>query len=190
MYIEQEILDGCMSGDKRAQRALHKACFPFLMKVCRLYSRDDQEAMSFFNGGFYKILKGLKRRKKNIPYHLWARKVMVNSIIDDYRKHKKYRKNEIAVEDFLVYENTHTNFDSDLADLIFEADEIIEMIRELPEMTAKVFMLFAVEEIKYSEIADKLSITESTVRWHVSTARKKLMDRMEVASSKKKVAHE
>ena len=191
MSIDDDILRKCKSGDRRAQQTLYEVCFPFFMKVCRLYSLDDQEAMSFLNAGFFKILKGLKKKKTHIPYFQWARRVLVNCIIDEYRKNKTYKKSETQVECYLQVENQNSYFDSNLADLIFEAEDIVEMIRKLPETTSKVFILFAVDEFDYREIAEKLKIKEVTARWHVSKARKELIKMMDMEPSfKKKQIHE
>lgn len=187
MQVEDELLDRCKSGDKRAQQALFKACFPFLMKCCRLYSRDEQEAMAYLNAGFFKILKGLKGRKSDIPFAVWARRVLVNCIIDHYRKHRKYREQIQSVEDLTELHFTYQDFDSNLADLVFETGDLLAMIRDLTEMTSRVFLLYAVEEFNYREIALKMKISESTVRWHVSKARSELIKMMEIQTSKKKV---
>ena len=190
MQIEQKLLDQCIAKNQRAQQALFKACFPFFIKICRPYSRDDQEAMSFLNGGFYKVLKGLSKKPKEIPFPIWAKKVLINSIIDHYRKTRKHKENTHSVEDISIYDKNNKQFNPFIADHIFEVEEIIALVRSLPTMTSMVFTLFAVDDFSYTEIAKKLNITESTVRWHISKARKELIDRMEQISSKKKLIHE
>ena len=190
MHIEQNLIDQCIAKNQRAQQALFEACFPFLIKICRSYSRDDQEAMSYLNGGFYKILKGLKNKPDEIPFNSWAKRIVINSIIDHYRKYKKHRDSHRAVENLSIISNNNIKFDPYHVDQIFEAEDIIAMIRSLPKMTSLVFTLYAVDDFEYTEIAKKLDITESTVRWHVSKARRELIKRIEKISDKKKLIHE
>jgi RNA polymerase sigma factor (sigma-70 family) len=190
MQIKKELLDQCIAKNQRAQQALYKACFPFFMKICRPYSRDDQEAMSLLNGGFYKVLTGISKKPTEIPFVMWAKKVLINSIIDHYRKNKKHNERHHCIEDVSIYERPNKQFEPFVADYVFEVEEIVALIRNLPTTTSMVFTLFAVDDYSYPEIADRLNITESTVRWHISKARKELIDRMEQLSSKKKLMHE
>ena len=51
-------------------------------------------------------------------------------------------------------------------------------IKALPEASRQVFMLFAIQGYKHHEIAEQLGISEGTSKWHVSNARKILMERL------------
>ena len=190
MKVDGNLLEKCIAGEEKAERALFEACFPFLMRTCMLYSRDRQEAMGYLNQGFYKILKGLKKKKKKIPFPVWAKRVVINSIIDDYRKYGKNKDIEQLVAEPVTYESKSRNFDQNLADLLFETGDIIAMIKRLSKMTSMVFLLYAVDEYSYREISSKLGMAESTVRWHVSKARSDLIDMMEKKAKSKKVIYE
>ena len=54
------------------------------------------------------------------------------------------------------------------------ADEIMKLVQKLPPATHAVFVLYAVEGYTHREIAEKLSISEGTSKWHLSEARKTL----------------
>ena len=51
-----------------------------------------------------------------------------------------------------------------------EIERIKVIMQELPPQCLKVFMLSAIEEKKYTEIADELSISVNTVKTHISKA--------------------
>ena len=51
-----------------------------------------------------------------------------------------------------------------------EIERIKAIMQELPPQCLKVFMLSAIEEKKYTEIADELSISVNTVKTHISKA--------------------
>jgi RNA polymerase sigma-70 factor (ECF subfamily) len=189
MKIEENLLKECIQNKGLAQKKLYECCFPYLMSICRLYSSDDQEAMSLLNNGFYKILKGLRKRKTSVPFRPWCRRVLINSIIDEFKKHKKKKKDEFMVGDWSPDLENQTRPSLNLADLMFDAEEVVRMIRKLPEMSSKVFNLYALESFSYAEIAEMLNISESTARWHVSSARKKLMRMIQLQQPEKKIKH-
>lgn len=189
MDIKEDLLKQCAGNNTGAQKELFEACFPYLMSICRLYSKDDQEAMSLLNLGFYKILNGLAKKKKSVPFRPWCRRVQINAIIDEFKKHKKKNAREVSVEEWERYETGMDSISQNLADLMFDAEDIVAMIRQLPETTATVFNLYALEECPYSEISTLLGITESTARWHVSNARKKLIKMLRVEYPEKNIKY-
>ena len=60
------------------------------------------------------------------------------------------------------------------AALRLEAEELEAMLHRLPEVTCRVFNLYAIDGYKHKEISAMLSISEGTSKWHLSVARKKL----------------
>ena len=164
-----------MDNKKGADEALFKYCFSFLWTTCRTYSVDDQEAMGFLNHGFYKILTGLPKKKPNVPFVYWAKRVAINSIIDEKRKNHKFQMQEI-IHHYEAFEQTSHMVINAFAEE--DCEYILRIIRGLPKTSALVFSLFAIDEFTYEEIASKLNITENTVRWHVADARKKIIQRL------------
>lgn len=169
----EQLVQACLKKQRGAEEALFKACHPFLWVSCRLYSNDEQEAMGFLNIGFYKILKGLPKWRKEVPFRNWSNKVLVNAIIDEKRKYYKKEKFETS------------NFEVETIDLVYfedfefheeECEYIIRCIKKLPTTTAHVFSYFAIHDFTYEEISSKLGMSDVTVRWHVCEARRRLSE--------------
>jgi RNA polymerase sigma factor (sigma-70 family) len=180
LIMEDQLLQNFLDKKKGADEALFKYCFSFLWTTCRTYSLDDQEAMAFLNFGFYKILSGLPKKKPSVPFVFWAKRVTINSIIDEKRKNYKYQTQELTPNyDALEHANPM------VINVFAEEDceYILQIIRGLPKTSALVFSLFAVDEFSYEEIATKLNITENTVRWHIADARKKIIQRLSLSNS-------
>jgi RNA polymerase sigma-70 factor (ECF subfamily) len=57
-----------------------------------------------------------------------------------------------------------------------EAEAFAALLQRVPDMSRKVFNLFAVDGYPHAEIATMLRISEGTSKWHVSHARKVLQD--------------
>lgn len=178
MDIDSGLIARCIGGERKAQQALFEACFPFLMRLCRTYSRDDQEAMAHLNEGFYKVLKGLPSRKQHIPFENWAKRIMLNTVIDNYRRQKSYRLQlQMSPENIISMEQKQCIIQEEEA--VVDAEEMLDWLRDLPVLTSQIFGLYAIEGYSYSEISTWLEMKQVTVRWHVWEARKKLASRFE-----------
>lgn len=179
MDITREILTACKRDDRKAINTLYACCFKILMPVCFRYNRNEEDARSAFNVGFIKILNGLKNAGEEVNFIPWAKRIMVNSLIDEYRKNKNYNTQITKSDDEgkLAYfaENTENNGESGM-----RYDDIMRMVKELPESTALVFNLYVIEGYAHKEIAEQLEITEGTSKWHLSVARKLLREKLEV----------
>lgn len=173
--IDQHLLRDAARGDNRAQYRLYRLCFPILMGVCSRYRNVEADALAMLNEGFFKILTSLDRYKPEVPFEAWIRRIMINTLIDDFRKNRLVIE---LTEHYSFNDHDHLNGLSDLntADLDFDAAELEAMIHALPPMSRKVFNLYAIDGYSHREVGDMLGIREGTSKWHLSFARKKLQD--------------
>lgn len=159
------------------------------MGVCVRYTRSHEEAMDLLNQGFLKILTGLDKYKEEVPFEAWIRRIMINTLIDDYRKHKKYHEtHELTDFDQVGFEQMWVAINDGEKQL--EADAIIALIQELPPMTRQVFNMYAIDGFSHKEIAKTLNISEGTSKWHVSAARKDLQRKVICLMEKEKSRYE
>ena len=186
MDINPQLLKDCMNGDRRGQFQLYKSCFNLLMGVCIRYRKSEDEAASILNIGFLKILNNLNKYKKEVPFDAWIRRIMINTIIDDFRKNRKVRE-LIEHTDFSEYETGTELIDFNQADQLFDAEQLERFIRNLPPVSQKVFNLYAIDGYAHKEIADLLGISEGTSKWHLSSGRKKIQEMMQKAINSSKV---
>jgi RNA polymerase sigma-70 factor (ECF subfamily) len=74
-----------------------------------------------------------------------------------------------------------STYDIEYNDFVIEklnAEEILNMVQQLPASYRTVFSLFAVEGYSHAEIAELLGINEGTSRSNLSKARLKLQEMM------------
>src|SRR5574343_297054 len=90
MDVTPDILNACKRDDRKAIEFLYKHCFNKLMPVCFRYHKNEEDARSSLNMGFMKILKGLESVDVEVNFAAWSKRVMVNTLIDEYRKKKHY----------------------------------------------------------------------------------------------------
>jgi len=173
MNIEQEILRQCIDKERKAQFALYKQLYSFLMSICVRYCNNREDAQSLLNLGFLKLLNNLEKYKQEIPFGLWARRVMINTIIDEYRKNKK-EKELLEYHDFTDRNDDETLTDVNEAVKKMDVQEIQNYIDKLPNVSRRVFNLFVVDGYGHKEIAEMLGMSEGTSKWHLNNAREKL----------------
>jgi RNA polymerase sigma-70 factor (ECF subfamily) len=181
---ETEIIQGCIKGERRAQNALYKLYFPLMSSICLRYTKDKDEAVQKLNSGYFKILKNIANYKTEFAFATFVRRIMVNHLIDEFRKDKQYLSS-IELKD-CIHLDEAVSFNQ--AELDFDAKDLLDLLNKLPEVTQKVFNLFAIDGYKHQEIAELLNISVGTSKWHVSDARKKLKDMLDQENKKSETA--
>ena len=144
-----------------------------MMSVCMRYMKDGQDAAMLFNSSFLKILTRLNQYTGKGSFEGWCKKILINTFIDEYRKTEKYRENIriTAPDEMVIISNNKPIYDTDLA---IDADEILTMVQRLPDLTAKVFNLVAIDDYQHKEVAEMLGIGLSASKWHYASAKKRL----------------
>jgi RNA polymerase sigma-70 factor (ECF subfamily) len=186
MNIQEQLIKDCKRGDRKAQFQLYKSCFNVLMGVCMRYQKNEEDAKAILNQGFLKILNNLDKYQPEVPFIAWIRRIMINTIIDDFRKNRKV-KELIEYQDFSENGTFNSMVDFNEADKRFDAENLELLIKELPPMSRKVFNLFAIDGYAHKEIALMLEISDGTSKWHLNFARKKLQSMMKKMMNTTKV---
>ena len=103
---------------------------------------------------------------------------MVNTLIDEYRKDRKYNTRITKSDSERELDFFSTGHQND-AESNLGYENIMMLVRELPNTTAKVFNLYVIDGYSHREIGELLEMSEGTSKWHLSTARKQLRERIE-----------
>ncbi len=138
------------------------------------------------NQAFLKILDNLDRLPGHVPFTAWAKRITINTLIDDFRKNRKV-KELIASTSIQDLPEAQGGVDYNEADKQFDAEQLEGFIRQLPPMSSKVFNLFAIDGYPHTEISKMLDISEGTSRWHLASARKKLQEMIRNAMNASKI---
>ncbi len=158
-------------GNRKAQHDLFELFSPKMQSVCRQYIKNNDIAEEVMLTGFLKVFTHLHSYKAQGSFEGWIRRIMVNESISQLRRDKKLNfKNEKEIEnsiEHVAYIETE-----------LEVEEIQKMIDSLPDGYKTVFILYAVEGYKHSEIAELLQISESTSKSQLFKARKMLQSKV------------
>ncbi len=142
-----------------------------MMALCLRYARTSADAVEIVNDAYLKVFQQLGRYDpaKGALY-TWMRKILINTALDALRKQKMIRYHEMltATEEEPGIENEAVSK--------MNGDELLALIRQLPITSCLVFNLYGIDGFSHREISGMLGISEGTSRWHLSDARRKLKE--------------
>lgn len=143
------------------------------MPVCYRYESNELDARAQLNLGFLKICQNLDKYPRHIPFEVWTRRIMINTIIDEYRRSKSY-KEKISIREHEYELEFHAEPEMNDVSAGYEYENATEMLKVLPEMTRKVFNLYLFEGYTHKEIGELLNISQNTSKWHLHFGKNKL----------------
>jgi RNA polymerase sigma-70 factor (ECF subfamily) len=139
-----------------------------MMNLCLRYTSNEPDAKEALNSAFYKVFRGIENyNPQRASLYTWIAKIVINTCLNLLRVKPE------PVQSIVENDNNYNAIASD-AILKMNADEILEILRQLPPATNAVFNLFAIEGYSHKEIAQMMNISEGTSKWHMSEARKQL----------------
>jgi RNA polymerase sigma factor (sigma-70 family) len=186
MDIQPELIEACRKQERKAEYELYRLTFSYLMSICIRYTRQQEKAREVLNIGFYRILKNLDKFNSEAPFKPWIRKIMINTLINEYKKEKIHYGNIEYVDNYTDGEYSELTGALDKAN----ADVIYKFIAQLPPASQQVFNMYFVDGFKHREIADMLGISEGTSKWHLNSARTKLKEMLESVRTEKTILNE
>jgi len=169
-YREQQLISDCLRGDRVAQKRLYEIYSGKMMAVCLRYCKDRETAKDLLHDGFLKVYTHLDSFKGSGSFEGWIRRIMVNTALEFLRKQND-EGYHLDVEEAYTLSNDEIGIMERM-----QAEELIQVIQRLPDTYRTTFNLFVVEGFSHREIAEAMSITESSSRVYLTRARQMLQD--------------
>lgn len=161
---EEELLKGCKKRDHHAQKRLYDTFSPKMYAICYRYVKDSMEAEDVLVTAFTKIFERIDQFKNEGSFEGWIRRVVVNEALTYLRRNRSmYLETELEAAG---REPDYTSMSDHL-----EAEDLMNMIQELPVGYRMVFNLYAIDGYSHKEIAEQLDISENTSKSQLSRAR-------------------
>jgi len=170
-----QLIKECQQDSLKAQGQLYTLLAPKLFSVCLKYSRNRADAEDNLQDGFLLIFKKIGQFQFKGSFEGWAKRVMVNSVLQKYRTEGIF---EIVTENM-----------PDEPDIELDADEVsmdflMGIIQQLPDRYRMVFNLYVIDGYSHKEIAEMLSITDGTSKSNLARARMILKEKIETHQGK------
>jgi RNA polymerase sigma factor (sigma-70 family) len=160
-----QLLKGLAKGDASAQRCLYDRHAPLLYAVCLRYMPDEALAQDCLQEAFITIFRKIGELRDDKALEGWMKRVTVNTCLMELRRR---RDTDIRIDE--LNGEVPLAFDSDPV-AAMSANELLEVICQLPDGLREVFNLFAIEGYPHQEIATMLSITEVNSKVRLNRAR-------------------
>lgn len=179
---EDELIKGCVRRERNAQKRLYDTFSSKMYALCCRYVKDSMEAEDVLVTAFTKILDRIDQYKGEGSFEGWIRRVVVNEALTYLRRNRSmYIETELEAAD---REPDYQHISDHL-----EAEDLMNMIQELPAGYRIVFNLYAIDGYSHKEIADQLNISENTSKSQLSRARvflQKILAEREASTKQKR----
>ena len=176
----KELIDGCCNNNRTAQEKLYMHFYAAMFKTCLRYTDDEHNALTILNDAFLKVFKNIRRYDSGVgSFKPWLKTIVINTAIDHIRAGKASTA------------SIHIGCIEDIGEqdpvlaTTWKQEEIKCHLKLLPQITRLVVNLFAFDGYTHKDIARQLNITETTSRWHLSQARKRLRVSMNLKGNNK-----
>ena len=161
---ENDLIQGCLKGDRSAQKCLYELYSSKMYALAYRYARDPMDSEDILVTSFTKVFDKIGQFKQEGSFEGWIRRIVVNEALTHIRKSRS-----MYLETDLEEADREPDY-SQLADHL-EEEDLMNMIKELPTGYRIVFNMYALDGYSHKEIADHLGISENTSKSQLSRAR-------------------
>ncbi|MFK7950611.1 MAG: RNA polymerase sigma factor [Saprospiraceae bacterium] len=167
--IHREIVEGCLTGNRSAQRELYQLYSRAMFNICLRMLNNEADAEDLLQNSFVDVFTKLHYFRFDSSIGAWIKRIVINNCIN-YLKKKRLQVVEMGERDIAAEVITET----DWQDVELSVAKVQEGIQQLPEGYRVVLSLYLLEGYDHKEIAAILNISTSTSKSQYSRAKKKL----------------
>jgi RNA polymerase sigma-70 factor (ECF subfamily) len=181
MEFDKSLIQKLKENDRKAQEAFYLFFAPKMFGICLRFSADSDEAQDILQEGFIRVFRYVKDYRGEGSFDGWVRRTIVNTAINHYKKRIK-RSFTKPIE----HAGPAAEFNAHIVEQM-SADEILEVIKELPDGYRTVFNLNIIEGYTHKEIGELLGISENTSKSQLSRARIAIQKKLEKIKQKENI---
>jgi len=184
MQENEDIIKGCIRGEKAAQDRLYKLYSSLLYGICLRYAGNRMEAQDVLQEVFLKIYNNIESYNHQGSFEGWLRRIAVNTSITNYRRNLKH-----AFQKDIDYLTKTNEEPITFEDAEFTAEELMLCIEKLPLGYKTIFNLYVIEGFMHKEISEMLNIDVNTSKSQLSRAKVYLQRELKNIAIVKKEQH-
>lgn len=175
--ILDELVEGCIRDDPRAQQTLYERFSPLMFAVCLRYIKEIAEAEDVLLKAFMKVFSSIRKFRGEGSLEGWIRRIVVNESLMYLRQNKTL---------YLTVDVESAKSASTVASDHLEAADLLSIVQQLPVGYRTVFNLYAIEGYAHAEIAGMLGISEGTSKSQLSRAKMMLRNMLSTQNNVRK----
>jgi len=162
MTDTRKLVKECLKGEMTAQKQLYDLFAGQMLGTCYRYTKSTEDAEDVLQEGFIKVFQHLAQFRFEGELGGWIRRIMVHTAL---KKSRDYQQ-DLSFEDDSLHPVSGDN-----PEMLLEAKDLVDLIRQLPTGYQTIFNLHAVEGYTHVEIGKMLGIHEGTSRSQYARAR-------------------
>ncbi|MCQ2320476.1 MAG: RNA polymerase sigma-70 factor [Bacteroidales bacterium] len=168
----QLLVEGVKSGDKEAFNKLFRHFYAPLLKYCFRYVADEDDAAEIVQDFFVKLWANHENLSIHTSFNSYMMQSVRNLAITFINKERSHAEANLSV--FSEEDEVNDPSEEFQGKSLEEAYQ--QVLSEMPEKRREVFVLSRFDGLKYSEIAERLNLSQKTVEAHMSAAIKQLRE--------------
>lgn len=175
LITEKTLAEGCLRGDRNAQKQLYETYSGFMLGLCLRYVGDQPTAEDLMHDCFIHVLTHFDQYRWQGEGSLksWLLTIQRNLALAHLRKNDEL-KNALSIEDNL------TSVDMPEPETIRDIprQKLLQLIAELPVGYRTVFNMHVIDGLPHKEIANLLGIHEKSSSSQLLHARRLLAEKI------------
>ena len=177
----EQLVERIRQKDQRAMSQLYQMYIEELSSVCYRYVPSESDAKDVLQNSFVKIFTSVPTidYRDEPSFRGWMKKVVVNEALTFLKEKKKLQ--------FMVQEIDNLDIpDDEPSTERITADELHQLISELPDGYRTVMNLYVFEGYSHKKIAESLGFTPSTSASQLYFAKRLLSKKVKELLNKRK----
>ncbi len=168
VLTEKELIKALKRQDRKAQKLLYDQYAPKMFGVCKRYAKNREDAEDILMEGMFKVMTKIGMFKENGSFEGWIRRIVVNEALMFLRK-----KGNLLMT--VEVNNLEVPSQISIIDEL-SAQDILNLLDQLPPGYRAVFNLYVVDGYKHREIAELLGISINTSKSQLILAKKRMQE--------------
>lgn len=167
--FSEEVIRRAAEGKAYYVEIIYRGLSPLLFGISLRYAGNREDAEDILQESFIKIFNNLSRFRHEGSFEGWARRITVNTALEFLRKKTLYFEE--------IDKSRGTPSKENIEDVL-QAEELMELLRLMPDGYRTVFNLYVIEGFSHAEIAKMLGISEGTSKSQLSRAKEWIRQRL------------
>ena len=169
---DQQLISASLKGDRVGQSRLYKKYAQAMYNTAVRMVASREVAMDLTQDVFVKVFQDLNRFRQESTLGAWIKRITVNTCLNHLKVAGRMRFTEVEIEnlDMQIAQDERT----ELPDM----NIVHKAIKDLPDGCRTVLNLYLLEGYQHKEIAEILSIKESTSKTQYRRAKQLLKDQL------------
>ena len=160
------------AGDRESFNQVFRRYYSPMVRFCIRYVADSDIASEIVQDLFLKLWSNREKISFNTSFESYMLTSVRNSAITYINKERSHAEANLRI----YSEDSDSNDPSETLQSNNLEESYRQILKDMPEKRREVFLASRYDGLKYSEIAEKLGISQKTVEAQMSAAIKQLKD--------------